>query len=359
MPRTFDQIANLPLTLEAYDLEPLVRAVSPEFTRRSTVFHLRGNGEEGLGEDVTYDEDDQVRQQQSGPALDLAGEWTIAGFSHHVAVLDLFQGVTPAMPAFLDYRVWALESAALDLALRQAGRALHEVLGREPVPLRFAVSLRLGVPPAMTPMTDRTTAYGDVRFKVDYDPSWTAAFIEQLVAAGGVDVIDLKGAYKGTIVDVETDPDLYRRCAEAFPAAWLEDPDLDNADAAAALEPFRDRITWDAPIHSIADVEGRSFPPRALNCKPSRFGSLEKLFDFYDYCAEHDIALYGGGQSELGVGRGQIQLLAALFHPDAPNDVAPPGWDHVEFPRTGLPASPLDPAPTATGFRRRDPSEGA
>ncbi len=357
MPRTFDLISSLPLAIEAYDLEPLVRAVSPEFTRRSTVFHLRGNGEEGLGEDVTYDEQDQVRQQESGPALDLAGDWTIAEFSHHVAVLDLFQGMTPSMPAFEDYRVWALESAALDLALRQAGRALHEVLGREPAPLRFAVSLRLGVPPSMAPVTDRLTAYGDVHFKVDYDPSWTPAFLEQLVAAGGVDVIDFKGAYKGTIVDVETDPDLYRRCAEAFPAAWLEDPDLDDVDAAAALEPFRDRITWDAPIHSIADVEDRAFPPRALNSKPSRFGSLERLLDFYDYCAAHDIALYGGGQSELGVGRGQIQLLAGLFHPEGPNDVAPSGWDHAEFLRTGLLASPLDPAPAATGFRRRGDGE--
>ncbi len=35
--------------------------------------------------------------------------------------------------------------------------------------------------------------------------------------------------------------------------------------------------------------------------------------------------LYGGGQTELSVGRGQLQLLAAMFHPDAPNDIAPPG----------------------------------
>ena len=35
------------------------------------------------------------------------------------------------------------------------------------------------------------------------------------------------------------------------------------------------------------------------------------------------IQMYGGGMGELGVARGQIQLLASLFHPDAPNDVAP------------------------------------
>ena len=45
---------------------------------------------------------------------------------------------------------------------------------------------------------------------------------------------------------------------------------------------------------------------------------------------------YGGGQYELGVGRGQIQLLAALFHPNAPNDIAPGGYDGLD-PEPGLP----------------------
>ena len=34
--------------------------------------------------------------------------------------------------------------------------------------------------------------------------------------------------------------------------------------------------------------------------------------------------MYGGGMGELGVARGQIQLLAAMFSPDGPNDIAPP-----------------------------------
>ena len=155
-------------------------------------------------------------------------------------------------------------------------------------------------------------------------------------------------------MDVRTDPELYRRVAEAFPDAWLEDPDLDGEEAREALRPFEDRITWDAPIHSVADLEARPYPVKGGNSKPSRFGSLERLLDFYDHCAERGIALYGGGQSELGVGRGQIQLLAALFHPDGSNDVAPIGWDQQAFPPTGLPVSPLDPAPATTGFRRAD-----
>ena len=79
------------------------------------------------------------------------------------------------------------------------------------------------------------------------------------------------------------------------------------------LEPHRDRITWDAPIHSWADVEALPFPPQVPELKPSRFGTLERLLEFYERCEEHGIALYGGGQFELGVGRGQIQVLAVAL----------------------------------------------
>ena len=351
MPRTFDRIADLPLHIEAYDLEPLSRSAG-EWMRFTTVFHLRGAGHEGVGEDVCWDADDQQRQHAAGPALPLAGEWTIRSFSEHLETLDLFYGQPPAFDAYQHYRVWALESAALDLALRQAGEPLHAVLGREPRPVTFGVSLRLGAPPSIAGVVDRREAYGDVRYKLDAEPDWDEQLIAALAETGSVDVIDFKGAYKGTPVDVDTDPELYRRCAEAFPQAWLEDPDLGPPEADAALEPHRDRITWDAPIHSIADVEALRFAPRTLNCKPSRFGSLASLLDFYDHCADRGIALYGGGQSELGPGRGQVQLLASMFHPDGPNDIAPKGWDQPDFPRTGLPVSPLDPAPDAIGFRR-------
>ena len=110
------------------------------------------------------------------------------------------------------------------------------------------------------------------------------------------------------------------------------------------LEPHRDRITWDAPIHSVADIEALPFPPRMVNVKPSRFGSVRALFDAYDYCAERGIGGYGGGQFELGPGRGQIQYLASLFHPDTPNDVAPGGYN-LHDPPPGLPDEPARAAP--------------
>ena len=118
---------------------------------------------------------------------------------------------------------------------------------------------------------------------------------------------------------------------------------------AEVLTPYHERITWDAPIHSIADIEALPFPPRMVNIKPSRMGGLPPLCATYDYCAERGIGAYGGGQFELGPGRGQAQYLASLFHPDTPNDVAPSAYNLPELDPS-VPTSPLAATPAATGF---------
>jgi hypothetical protein len=224
-------------------------------------------------------------------------------------------------------------------------------LGRTVEPVTFVVSTRMGTPPTIAPVARRLAVHPWLRFKLDATPDWPEALIGELQATGAVDSIDFKGAYKGTVVDVETDPAFYRRIAEAFPDAWLEDPDLDNEEALNALAPYQDRITWDAPIHSVGDILSRKVIPRTVNLKPSRFGSVKALFEAYEFCEQRGMGAYGGGQYELGVGRGHVQLLAALFHPNAPNDIAPGGYDALE-PEPGLPESPLDVDPAPLGFRR-------
>jgi L-alanine-DL-glutamate epimerase-like enolase superfamily enzyme len=344
----FDSLSSLPVVVDGYSLEGLEANVSSDFTRLSTVIHMTGGGEEGVGEDVTYDALDHVAFQDAGPVLDLAGSRTLGEFCDLVGGLDLFPA-EPVRDVSRRYRRWAFESAALDLALRQAGRSLHEVVGREMRPLTFVVSLRLGEPPTIEPVRKRLALYPTLRFKLDPTNEWTDALIAELVATGAVDSVDLKGLYVGTVVDAGADPELYRRVAEAFPNAWIEDPRL-NEETDPVLEPYRDRITWDANIHSVADIEGLPFAPRMVNIKPSRLGGLQELFAAYDYCEEHGIGAYGGGQFELGPGRGHIQYLASLFHPDTPNDVAPSGYN-LPDPEPGLPSSPLEPRAAETGFR--------
>jgi L-alanine-DL-glutamate epimerase-like enolase superfamily enzyme len=348
---SYDSIAGLGLEVDSYALERLERSVSSEFTRVTTVIRLRGGGHEGIGEDVVYDADAQDLQRQYGPVLPLAGQHTLDDFSRLLGGLELFPA-QPRWEVFRLYRRWGYESAALDLALRQAGRSLADVVGRPTRPVTYVVSLRLGEPPTIDPVRQRLERYPTMRFKLDPTSSWTDELVAELVETGAVDSMDFKGRYTGTIVDQPPDPEMYERVVRAFPEAWYEDPALtDETDR--ILAPHRDRITWDEPIHSVADIEALPFPPRMVNIKPSRFGSLRALFEAYDYCEERGIGIYGGGQFELGPGRGQIQYLASLLHPDTPNDVAPVGF-HDPDPRPGLPTSPLEPRPEPIGFRWAD-----
>ncbi len=341
-------VADLPVRVDGYALEGLAASVSSDFERKSTVIHLHGDGEEGIGEDVTYDAVDQEILQAAGAALPLVGAWTLASFSERVGELDTFPE-PPQRDVSRRYRRWALESAALDLALRQRGVSLHEHVGREPRPVTFVVSLRLGEPPSLQAMTRRLAGHPSLRFKLDATSSWDDELIDALVRSGAVDSIDLKGHYSGSIVDQGADADLYRRVAEAFPRAWIEDPLL-TEETDAALAPYRDRFAWDAPIHSIDDIEALPYRPGMVNIKPSRLGGLRYLLDAYDYCRRRGIGMYGGGQFELGPGRGQNQYLASLWHPDGPNDVAPSGYN-LPDPPAGLPDSPLAVAAAPTGFR--------
>jgi hypothetical protein len=59
----YGAVRGLPLEIEGYELEPLELQARSDFLRKTTVVHLRGAGEEGIGEDVTYDgaEHDRLR----------------------------------------------------------------------------------------------------------------------------------------------------------------------------------------------------------------------------------------------------------------------------------------------------------
>jgi hypothetical protein len=271
----------------------------------------------------------------------LAGTNTLASVAEQLDGCELFTG-DPSMPASRDYRRWAFESAVLDLALRQAGSTLGEVVGREAAPLRFVVSTRDDV-------RDWLAVAPGLEFKVDPIPGeWDDAHIDALAATGRVRVCDLKALYVGTPVDTKPDAAFHVLIAERFPDAVLEDVSLEP-DVLAALGDHLDRISFDAPIHSLADVDALPIEIKHLNIKPSRFGPLARLFECIDTCLERGTELYGGGQFELGIGRGQVQEIASLFYPHTPNDVAPPDYN-APVPVAGLPQSPLSPPPRRAGF---------
>jgi L-alanine-DL-glutamate epimerase-like enolase superfamily enzyme len=343
---TFGRLADLPLVVESYGLEGLEKPWSADFVRQTTVVRLSGDGEEGVGEDVSYAPGDHQAFQSAGAVLPLAGRYTLESFAERLDKLDLFP-VVPLREDARTHRRWAFESAALDLALRQAGLSLASALGRGSEPVNFVVSMRLPEPASAEPVLRRLELYPDLRFKLDVSDSWTEALVGELAATGAVVSVDFKAYYVGLSLNGASDPGLYRMIAEGLPEVWLEDPPL-TPGVRSVLEPHLGRITWDAPIGSVDDLVGLPVRPQYVNVKPSRFGTLRALLEAYDYLAAEGIRAYGGGQFELGPGRGQIQYLASLLHSDAPNDVAPLGFHEV---RAGLAGSPLVPAPSSSGFR--------
>lgn len=349
--RTYDVVADLPLTVESVDYEQFTQDTSSDFTRATTVIELHGDDVVGKGEDIAYDAEDHDRL---GTALDTGefalptGEFTFGEFSVALDDVDLFPNGGPERDATFEYRRWGLESAALDLALKQNETNLAQLLDTEYDPVRFIASTRLGDPPSTTRVDRIQAANPDIEFKLDPTADWSDDLIDELRAGGAVRVLDLKGHYEGTVVDSEADPAFYRRIIEGFPEAVLEDPDL-TEETRPLFEGEKGRVSWDAPIHSLDDVQSLPWEPSWLNVKPSRFGTVESVFRTVRWALDRDINLYGGGQFELSVGRGQAQELASLFYPHGPNDLAPPIYNESSLPPE-VPRSPIGVPANHTGF---------
>ena len=304
-----DVLAQLPLRIEDSSIERLARRGATGGIRRTTLVRLRGDGHEGQGEDVTFQTADALTTASGLAAL--CDVRTLGDAWCRLERLQLFPR-PPEHAVVRSYRRWAVEAAALDLALRQAGLAFGERVGRAPGPVRFVVS----------PGRAHLRRFPNARLKLD------AGHLEPGLP---VDIVDFKGSGDSRLVG---------HVLELYPEALLEDPPIVVAGA---------RNSWDIGIHSFDDILRLSERPAAVNVKPARLGSVAELLELYEGCARAGIALYGGGQDELGPGRAQIQLLAALFHPDAPNDVAPGGYNDAE-PPSQLPGSPLAVTP-GPGFR--------
>jgi hypothetical protein len=324
----WDSVAELPVKVDGYNLERRESSTPSGWTRVTTTVVLQGEAATGQGEDVTYESElhDGVPDE-----LMLAGTWSLEDFSHRLdEVEELAEG----------FRRWAFESAVLDLALRQNELGLGQALGRQELPVRFVVSTRAA--------PERWLEFAPgLEFKLDAEKDWGRPLLRGLRELDRVRVVDLKAYYHGTAVDLVPSPELYRAIVEELPEAVIEDAWLEDG-LREALAGAEDRLSFDAPVHSLSDLDELPLEPRWLNIKPSRFGTVRGLLETIEACEEREIQMYGGGQYELGPGRLQIQRLAGVFYPEGPNDVAPSAYNEGE-PREGLPQSPL-PAREEPGF---------
>jgi hypothetical protein len=324
----WDSVAGLEVKVDGYALERRESQTPSGWTRVTTTVVVEGEGMTGGGEDVTYGADDH---DHVPTGLMLAGTWSLEGISRRLDELDLWGG-DPDNHTGQDHRRWAFESALFDLALRQNELGLGQALRRQELPVRFVVSTR-AAPDRWLEVEPR------LEFKLDAETEWDRPLLQHLHRLDRVRVVDLKAYYRGTTVDLAPDPDLYRAIVEELPDVIIEDAWLEDG-LREALAGAEDRLSFDAPVHSLADLDALPLEPHWLNIKPSRFGTVRGLLETIEACEERGIHLYGGGQYELGPGRPQIQRLASVFYPEGPNDVAPSAYNEGD-PREGLPQSPL------------------
>ena len=298
-----------------------------EFTLRRTVVVLHGRGEEGRGEEIDYDPAQQALFQERGGELPLHGEHTLESFS----LLSLRADRLPP----LGVRVGGARSRAAP------GRAVARGGDR---PRAAAAALRRldAHREACRAGSRSTRSCASSSTPTD---DWTDEVIATL---GRVETADFKGLYRG-----------------AFGCAARR----------RALRPGRARVPRRLARGSRADARDlggarRRTATGSRGTPASTSGATSRRFRSGRGCStasRRASARCGGSStsttrapargsgstaavsSSSGPGRGQIQLLASLFHPDAPNDVAPSGYNAAE-PVAGLPVSPLEPAP-GPGFR--------
>ena len=183
---TYSRVADLPLRIDRCELVPLVRDTSSGFTKVSIVVRLTGDGHEGQGEDITWDQIDQIEQlRHAGDLSWLRGRRTLDEFSTLLGLADLFP-VEPVRESARDYRRWAFESAALDLALRQSGVSLQDAVGRAAQPVNFVMSTRIADSSGLAALRALRGMDAALRFKLDLTPSWDRALLAELASLAAV-----------------------------------------------------------------------------------------------------------------------------------------------------------------------------
>ena len=343
---TYSRVAHLPLRIDRCELQPLVRDTTSGFTKVSTVVRLFGDGHEGQGEDITWDQIDQIELLRRGGDLSwLRGTRTLQEASTLLGLAELFP-VEPIRDSARMYRRWAFESAALDLALRQNGLSLQDAVGRPARPVRFVVSMRVGGAAGLTRLRALRAADPGLRFKLDPTPEWDHALLAELAALDCVDVVDMKGLYRNATVAMDPDLDLYRRVLAALPEAWIEDPAVVD-ETRELLGDHRDRITWDEPIHRWRTsrrcpgdrASSTSSPPASAASGSSSPPTTMRGARHRRVRRRHVRA---------GPGTRPAPVPRVAVHPDGPNDLAPVTYN-LDVPV----AEPAAVAPSAGAARDR------
>lgn len=318
--RLATRLRSLPLLIDEISVEAFSTPVPsyPDEPRPSSLVRLRGAGHEGLGEHVGWTVQAHRDFGRRATTHIQPGETSIGTLSARVG--ELFGD---------PYDRAAVEGAAIDLALRQAGSDLAAIAGLRPGSVRYVESFAPGSDPARE-IEERRGGRRSLRFKIDTLAAWDDQVFASIAETRAVDVLDYKRG--GELAD-------HQRASRWLPEALLEDPGPEPLHAAETID---HRRSVDGPFLHPDSLVGHP-DPRAANIKPARMGGILAALDAVAYCAPRAIEVYFGGMFELGPARRQLRDLAALLSADGPNDIAPivrhgvPAPEAMRLPPSNLP----------------------
>jgi len=284
-------LADLPVVIDDATCRSGTVAV-PSFggDRPTSTVTVTGADLSAEGEHVGWTADVHAAFGRAGARRAFLGRWRIGSLAHALRA----RGLPP-------YDRAAIETAAVELGLRQGATTLGALAGVTPRPPGWVVSFGRVPDPAA-----EAARHPGQRLKVDVDAAWPDAVWRALAATGRVAILDWKDS---------GDAAAYERALRWIPGALHEDPRPPWPAAVA------ERLSLDACVTEPSALGGRV--PVACNLKPARMGSFLGAVRAAADCERRGIAIYVGGMFEVGVGRRQLRDLAGVLCPDGPNDLAP------------------------------------
>lgn len=321
------RLSGLPVAIDDLRVERGAVAVADyyEETRPTGIAVLCGRGLTGRGECVAWTAAEQAEFAAACERLSLPSDSTLGELS-------------PLLASDLDdpYHGAAVEGAAIDLALRQAGTNPFALAGVPAHPVAFCRSIGVADDPetAIATVLERDP---DARIKIDVPvEGWPPSTWRILADTRRIVVLDFKRG---------ADLDQVRLAHAAIPEAWLEDPPVE----AVTLDPrggWLERVALDGYVLAAVDLDDPEIPPAAVNVKAPRVGGWIEALRCLEECRRRGLHAYVGGMFEVDAGRRQARVLASVFTPDAWNDLAPISVGAVD----AEPSSPLEQTDRYAGF---------
>lgn len=292
---------------------PHAAAHGTETHRHSIIVRWEtGEGPGGWGECATLSEPGYAPEWT-------AGAWMIL---HDYVVPAVLAGRPPGVLGH-PMATGALADAALDAALRLAGRSLVEALGGSirPLPTTAVLGIRDG-PAALLAAVDRAVGQGAslVKVKLPADGDLAAAYVVREVFPDLALAADANGGL---------DLDVPGRLAavDRLGLEYLEQPLApDELVATAELAAAADTpIALDESLTSpgAARTALALGAAAVLNVKPGRLGGVAAAADVVALAAEAGVDAFVGGLFETGIGRAGALAVAALPGCTLPTDLGP------------------------------------